>query len=457
MIKNNHNKFIELRNTYKYFVYESFSKEKDDSVMKVIFHFNLNDECHFYPTLTFSGDNYHWDSLTPENIDNFLFHIGLIELISYWKAACSPEIIIKPFNLNEEQVQWWKKTYYHGLGEFFYLNGIDTNIDDFVDIRCDSNKKLEKVKVEAEHRKVLVPIGGGKDSVVTLELLKKNFNVMPFIINPRKASMNTINAAGFGKGQFLQVDRTIHAQLLELNEKGFLNGHTPFSAMLAFVSLFSAALSESRYIALSNESSANEPTDPKTGVNHQYSKSLEFESDFRNYVAQYLSDDIKYFSFLRPLSELQISMLFSKLDNHFNSFRSCNVGSKTDSWCCSCSKCLFTYIILSPFIGMDQLKKIFEEDLFENESLKDYFDELVGVSPVKPFECVGTVSEVNLSLKTIISNYNGNLPFLLKYYTTLPVFKDAKHPFKNMNLNLLEEDHFLPVEYLQILKANLNA
>ncbi len=404
MIKDNHNKFKELRNKYTFFVYEGFSISDNVDFIEVVYNFNLSDKFTFHPTLTFIKGSYLSEILTDDEIRNFVFHIGMIELISYWKAACPPNIIIKPYKLDDIQVNWWKKVYYNGLGEFFYLNNISTNQYDFVNIECTSEEELQIVNISLDSKKVLVPVGGGKDSVVSLELLKNDFESIPLILNPRQASIATIVAAGCAKDDFIKINRTIHPTLLELNKQGFLNGHTPFSALLAFVTVFAAALSGGKYIALSNESSANEPTDKISGVNHQYSKSIEFEKDFREYVANYISEDISYFSFLRPLNEYTIARLFSNFPHHFESFKSCNVGSKTDSWCGNCPKCLFTYIILSPFVERENLIKIFGKDLYEDEAMLPYFNELIGYSEVKPFECVGTIGEVNLAVKEALNS-----------------------------------------------------
>ncbi|PLX14577.1 MAG: hypothetical protein C0598_00850 [Marinilabiliales bacterium] len=192
--------------------------------------------------------------------------------------------------------------------------------------------------------------------------------------------------------------------MLELNEKGFLNGHTPFSALLAFVNVLLSCVNGVGNIALSNENSANESTVPGTKINHQYSKSFEFENDFNYYIHNYVHPELKYFSFLRPLNEMQIAFLFSKYHWHFESFRSCNVGSKNDEWCGSCPKCLFTYLILSPFIKKKTLDNIFKKDLLNDQDLTGILLELSGVSEVKPFECVGTIKEVQSAVNNLKSN-----------------------------------------------------
>ena len=220
----------------------------------------------------------------------------------------------------------------------------------------------------------------GKDSIVTLELLGDLPGSIPLILNPRGASLNTVLARGYSEEDYIDIRRTIDPALLKLNDEGFLNGHTPFSALLGFVCALAAVISGKRFVALSNESSANEATIPGTTINHQYSKSVAYEKDFRHYPGRYLAPEVEYFSFLRPLNELQISRLFTGYPEYFPLFRSCNAGSKTDSWCGKCSKCLFSYIILSPFYTRGgPLNGIFGRDLFDDPDLIHYFDQLTGL------------------------------------------------------------------------------
>lgn len=285
------------------------------------------------------------------------------------------------------------------FGEFRYVNNIDVSMERMLEINCkckeEYNINLEQDDVminnlENELMGTLIPIGGGKDSCVTLELLKsfKNDNLC-LMIGGKLPSIEAAKIAGYGD-KIIHVKRTIDKNLLELNKQGFLNGHTPFSSMLAFLSYLIATLVGKRYIALSNESSSNESNVEGEKINHQYSKSFEFEQDFRYYADKYLKIGVEYFSMLRPLNELQIAMLFSKSEKYHSIFRSCNVGSKTIpwEWCGNCPKCLFVYIILSPFLYKDKLIKIFNQDLFEKQDLLNTFIDLCGYGKTKPFECV---------------------------------------------------------------------
>ena len=252
--------------------------------------------------------------------------------------------------------------------------------------------------------------------------------------------------------------RRIDKNLIELNKQGFLNGHTPFSSMVAFLSYLTAYLYDKKYIALSNESSANESNVEGTKINHQYSKTYEFESDFNYYTKKFFNIDILYFSLLRPLSEYQIGMLFSKYEKYHPVFKSCNVGSKGETWqwCCDCPKCLFVYSILSPHLYKEKLVNIFGKDMFENESLLTTFKELLGRGDNKPFECVGTYEEVNYAIsKTIkqLEQNNETLPYLLQYY------KDNYELLDTNKINLEDEyneEHHLNNYFEDIIKKAIN-
>lgn len=417
--------FKEYREKYKNFYYNSFNIKENDESIYIDFEFEIPGLTKFNPTIKILKKKFGFKSIDTNYVKNLVFNMGMVELVSYWKCTCSPNIIIKCGYLTEEQILWWKKTYFNGLGELFYTNNIKTNIIDFANITClEDTNKYDYEKINDTYDGYIVPIGGGKDSVVTLETLKidrkKDYC---FIINPKYVTLKCAELAGFENDNIIEVYRKIDENLLELNKKGFINGHTPFSTVVAFNSYFVAYLTSKKYIALSNESSANESNVVGEKINHQYSKSFEFECDFEHYADKYLKMPIKYFSFLRPLNELQIAKLFSRHEKYHSVFKSCNVGSKGKEWkwCCNCPKCLFAFIILSPFLYKQKLVNIFGEDIFEKEELLELFIGLIGKGDVKPFECVGTFEEVNYAVSKTIQKLEDSglkLPFLLDYYKT---------------------------------------
>ncbi len=442
------NTFEALRKKYSQFSFENIQWEEKEGLLMVVFHFNLSGKHDFYPKIKFPHPKQF--GKTVEELQPFFFHIGMIELVSYWKATCAPSIVIKTGYLSEEQIAWWKKLYFYGLGEFFYTNGIETSLEDFVQIKIESEEQHPFVH-NGQLKGNLIPIGGGKDSVVSLELLKDyKADNTPFIINPRGASWESALRGGYKETDIFVLKRFLDKHLLELNAEGYLNGHTPFSAMLAFVSLMVAHLLDKKYIALSNESSANEPTVLGTKVNHQYSKSFEFEKDFNEYIKEHLSN-IHYFSLLRPLNEYQIASLFAQNPKYFEVFKSCNVGSKQNKWCCNCPKCLFVYIMLVPHLNEATLFSIFSKNLLDRKSLRHTLEELIGAAEQKPFECVGSVEEVRVALTQAVGEYQDNLPYLLQYFVdNYPQLLVGEDEIVKIQTEINRE-HLLPRKYQQIV------
>ena len=448
--------FKQFRKEYKEFYYNSYSIKEDEEAIYIEFEFEIPNLTKFNPKLKILKKNMKLKNINTPYVKNMVFNMGLIELISYWKVACSPQVIIKCGYLSKEQIDFWKKIYFYGLGELFYTNNIKTNIEEFMNIKTTGNK-IEYDEIKDLSDGYIVPIGGGKDSVVTLETLKLDKNKdYCLIINPKPVTLECAKIAGFENDNIIEVTRTIDKELIELNERGFINGHTPFSAMLAFTSYFIAYLIGKKYIALSNENSANESNVKDQKINHQYSKSFEFECDFEEYSKNYLKAPVKYFSFLRPLNELQIAKIFSKHEQYHRVIKSCNVGSKKENWvwCLNCAKCLFAYIILSPYLYKEKLVNMFGKDMFESKNLLETFKELTGNGKTKPFDCVGTFEEVNFAIsKTIqnIENRNEELPYLLKYYKDNYNLVDTKNDITK----LYNEENNLTKEQNEILRKEV--
>lgn len=441
--------YEQLREKHKKFIYHSYEFTKENENIILRFHFSI-DGYHFYPQWTFPFDIP--ESCDRELINEIAFSLGMAELVSYWKCACCPEVEVLCGGLSEDQKNWWKKLYFNGLGEFFYRNGIQPDFKSFMHISALNSKPISKIKTELSG--VLVPIGGGKDSVVSVELLKKHgADIFPYIINPRGATLGCVEAAGISSSKTIGVKRTIDKTLLELNKQGYLNGHTPFSAVVAFSAELFAAIKGLKYIALSNESSANEPYVDGTQINHQYSKSTEFERDFRDYCESYFGGYERcpeYFSLLRPWSEWQIAREFVKYPQYFGVFQSCNLGSKTDVWCGECAKCLYVYILLSAFLPDSELVRIFGCNMLEKSELYEMFNGLVLDGEDKPFECVGTRDEIRLSLEMALKMRGASAPALLRWYAGYKEIGGFDIPDLS---SFYDEDNFVPAEFTGLLRG----
>lgn len=452
-------KYQEFREKYKTFIYEDFKVINNHDEIILEFYFRIEGLTEFRPQIKIPKKDYIIDGKIQFS-DSFAFHIGMVELISYWKCTCSPNVVIKCGKLNDEQIRWFKKLYFYGLGELFFTNNIKSNLDDFMNITCTSEKDWKFISGAEEKQNYngyIFPIGGGKDSCVTIETLKqlKTDNYC-LIVNPKPITLGCAEIAGYNEDKIIVVNRKIDASLIELNKQGFINGHTPFSSLLAFITYYMAFLTGKKYVALSNEVSSNESNVVGEKINHQYSKSLEFENDFRDYVEKYMQTPIEYFSFLRPLNELQIASIFSKLEQYHKIFKSCNQGSKEEvwKWCCNCPKCMFVFVILSPFLYKEKLINIFGEDLYQKQDLLKTFIELTGNGDTKPFECVGTFEEVCFAITKTIDNLekqNQPLPYMLEYYKNNFELSDLSNDLTK----LFNEDNNLTLEQIEILKSKL--
>ena len=480
--------YDECRRQYPEFHYERAQADETADRINLTYTFTIPGLDTFRPTWSIpKSPRFPGRALDDPVVRRMIFMLGMVELVSYWKITCSPTVRIHAGDLDAESVAWWKKQYFYGLGEFFYVNSIPAEEASFMTILsegcasagnsgeagCPSGgaplaqegKSMPGDSPQGAFQDgrnkpwpldgCLIPIGGGKDSAVTLELLRsrKATNAC-FIINPRGATLETARVAGYSGGSVLTLTRTLDPAMLERNRQGFLNGHTPFSALVAFSSVLTAYLNGKRFVVLSNESSANESTVQGSEVNHQYSKSVQFEEDFIRYERKYIGSGVSYFSLLRPWSEFQIARYFSKLKPYHAVFRSCNAGSKQDIWCGKCPKCLFVYLILSPFLTTEELTGIFGRNLLEDESLLPLLEKLTGLLPEKPFECVGSREEVNTAICMTIDRMQREgeaIPPLLRDYMGRPLYeyyRNRGNPYDHY----FETHHFLPAEFERLMR-----
>lgn len=446
--------FAALRETYPVFRFHAYDLTLAEKTVEITYHFEIAGLAAFAPHWSFPRGTAAVTADDP-TLRRLAFSLGMVELVSYWKLCCCPRVEILAGALDDAQCAWWKRLYFHGLGEFFYRNGITPDADSFMEL-VSCGEPIAGTSVPTPKNGCLVPIGGGKDSAVTLELLRgQKATNFCFIINPRGATLETVKAAGYDAAHTLAVHRTLDKTMLELNRAGYLNGHTPFSAIVAFSSVLTAYLHGLRYVVLSNESSANESTVAGSTVNHQYSKSFAFERDFHEYEEKYIRSGVLYFSLLRPMSEYKIAGLFAEMPHYHRIFRSCNVGSKEDIWCGHCPKCLFVFLILSPFLPHAAVCDIFGRDMLADEEMQPIFDQLIGIVSEKPFECVGSRGEVNTAAVQTVRHMEAageKLPYLLQYYKTTPLFAQyskAPHAYEND----FDEENLLPPAFTALVRA----
>jgi hypothetical protein len=465
----------ELRARHPRFFYDGFSLQRDENALRLQYQFRIEPNLFFAPHTIIERVAWQREEQLPTTtLENLVFHLGLVEMLSYWKAACSPEIVVRAGALNAKQIAWWSELLRKGMGEYFYVNQIDWRDPDFVRMLSTRDSGLEirdfqrtESRVATAISRDLVLTSGGKDSVVTLETLRTaGVPSDCLLLNPTKAALDIARQAGCE--QPVIVRRTIDKRLLELNAAGYLNGHTPFSALLAFLGLTVAALLGHRRVIVSNERSAEEATVEYLGepINHQYSKTFQFEAAFRDYSRNYLTPDIEYFSLLRPLYELQIAKRFAQHPRYFPLFRSCNRSQATNRWCGRCPKCLFVYTALYSFLEREQILGIFrsaerDADLFAWEGAAEVLRALLGLEKEKPFECVGTREETLAAIHLCIEKYRAQglaLPPALR--TIQEAALSARSDLPQLAQRILtswSNQHHVPVDLAQLLRAPVRA
>ncbi len=372
------------------------SCDYDEESSTASFHYAFDTGHRFVERLIFHTDGAALDAKKRAALDHCLRFLHLVLGVSYYKAAVPPEIVIESFQLSREAAAFFDTLYEKGLGEFAYRNRID--LRDRIHFPFSDAVRITPSDLKLPSR-TAVPVGGGKDSIVTMEALQTAgeplhlFSLGDFKTTARIAAEADLPLA--------IVERRISPRLLEINSRGALNGHVPFSAILAFILPIAAILHGFDAAALSNERSANTGNLINHGeeVNHQYSKSLEFERNASQFIRKNMLSGFRYFSFLRPVSDIGVARMFSRLTAYHPIFMSCNAAYKlqkdkrSKGWCLRCPKCRFTFLSLAPFIEKEKLISIFGANLLDDDDQTDGFDELTGVEGHRPFECVGEYEE----------------------------------------------------------------
>ncbi len=409
LVVENKAKFEELRAKYPDFTYDSYSWALNDTVLTLSFIFTFSEG----DSITVSQKlklPYTVSEETIERHEDFIFRIGLIEALSYWKAQCSPNFHINCGTLSEDEIAWWVETWYDGLGEFRYRNGLlSVKKENWVEFFFDKPKKhAPKISHDfSELSGSLVAFTGGKDSTLALGLMKdKGEKIETFFVKAHGPKREEIKEVlGLTDIKETVVERNMHPHLLKLNEEGALNGHTPFSIVVAFLGMLSASLRGKKYFIVANEASSDAPTVPGTDINHQYSKSLHFERRFQKLSQMLWPDGPMYFSILRPFSEIGIAALLKKYEDAMPYISSCNTKNKEGAWCGECAKCLFAFMLISAEWDIAFAERLFGTNMFMHTRHLQNLLELTGIAVTRPFECVGTTQESLAILSHILVRF----------------------------------------------------
>lgn len=362
-------------------------------------------------------------NLNREKMRKFLEPLHLILGVSYYKFYFPPKIEM-PFKLSKEQALFWNTVYKKGLGEFLHKNKLDPKrLAKFPHSKIEIYPDRIKTK-----NRVLLGIGGGKDSIVAAEMLK-DFDFDSFLIETQKQDLISGHIIDKIGRPSLKIRRILDPKIFETRE-GTYNGHIPISAIIAFLGILSAGIYGYKYVIVANEHSSNFGNLQYRGevINHQWSKSAEFEALFQEYTRKFITQDIVYFSILRQFYEIRIAQMFAELKAYFPLFVSCNTSFKVFKerskplWCGKCPKCAFVFLMLSPFVSKKEILSIFQKNLFADDSLVPLFRDLLGFGKSKPFDCVGAFEESQAALFLASKKFKNEIAIK----TLLPKIKNSQ-------------------------------
>lgn len=381
--------------------------------------------------------------------------LGLTALVlgvSYFKLLAPFEIEAPEIPLSDAERGFALDVYENGLAEFYARN----NLKRFGKLRISAPADRSKPEKPKLRSRALLPIGGGKDSLVSVQLLEKaGEDFKPFAVNPKGPILDSVGKTGRAP---LYVTRTLDPEMINLStKKGYYNGHVPSTAINSMIAALSALLFGYDRIVLSNERSASEGNVIFDGreANHQHSKSLEFEKLIAETLRNATGGALSYFSLLRPYSEAKIARLFAQETRFDRVFSSCNrnfrlSGHDGPLWCGECPKCHFTFLILAPIMDKARLVAIFGKDLLANPVNEAAYRELTGLAGQKPWECVGEILEAAACLFSLTRNPGWRDATLVKKLEPDLIKQYGEAALEKAMLDLAADssDHLIPAELM---------
>ncbi|MGJ7903763.1 UDP-N-acetyl-alpha-D-muramoyl-L-alanyl-L-glutamate epimerase [Lysobacter sp. 1R34A] len=338
-------------------------------------------------------------------VERALRLLHLIAGVSYYKAAVPETIRIDSYAIDAETAALLELIYVNGLGEFAYRNGL--NLHGKIRFPVEAAAADAKAAPLGLKPHALVAIGGGKDSLVSIEALR-TLGVEQ-TVTWIGGSQLIAACAQRTELPTLNLGRALAPQLFELNRQGAYNGHIPVTVVNSAIMVLAALLHGVDQVVFSNERSASYGSliEGTGEVNHQWSKGWACEQAFGDYVQHRVAADLHYYSLLRPLSELAVARQFARTDRYDTHFSSCNrnfhiLGERPASrWCGVCPKCHFVFLALAPFMPKPRLVGIFGRNLLDDPAQTGGFDALLEYRNHKPFECVGEGRESRAAMAAL--------------------------------------------------------
>jgi hypothetical protein len=425
-------------------------------------------------TVTIPGAPFVLEGGRAHAVEQALRLLHLIAGVSYYKAAVPAEIRIDSYGIDADTAALLTLVYENGLGEFAYRNGLNLHGRiRFPIANVGGASAPTAVGIGAEgpptsptlrlRQHALVAIGGGKDSLVSIEALR-SAGVDQTVTWIGNSQLIAACAARTGLPT-LNLGRALAPELFELNRQGAYNGHIPVTAVNSAILVLAALLQGVDQVVFSNERSASYGSIiPGTGeVNHQWSKGWAFEQAFGEYVQRHVATDLHYYSLLRPLSELAVARQFAKSDRYDAHFSSCNrnfhiLGERpVNRWCGVCPKCHFVFLALAPFMPKPRLVRIFGRNLLDDPGQAGGFDALLEFQDHKPFECVGEGQESRAAMATLASRPEWKEDVLVARFIREIRPQLAASELEIVPLLNMEGEHRVPTALWERLRANFAA
>ena len=376
--------------------------DADTGVARLVYAFDDGPE--LVETVTLPGAPFRLDAARAQAARQALRVLHLVAGVSYYKAAVPAQLQVEGEPIDAATAAFLEQVYLNGLGEFAYRNGLDLRGR----IRFPHGEAADAVApVLGLQAHALVAIGGGKDSLVSIEALRAE-GVAQTVTWIGGSQLIAACAAQTGLPT-LNIGRQLAPQLFDYNRNGAWNGHIPVTAVNSAIMAFAAVVLGVDQVVFSNERSASYGSlIPGTGeVNHQWSKGWAFESMFAGWLQSHVAADLRYYSLLRPLSELAVARQFARSQHYDAHFSSCNrnfhiLGERpTSRWCGVCPKCHFVFLALAPFMPKTRLVTIFGRNLLDDPAQVAGFDALLEYQDHKPFECVGEGRESRAAMAAL--------------------------------------------------------
>ena len=412
-------------------------------------------------TITVPGAPFALDEARAGAVERALRVLHLVAGVSYYKAAVPGEIRIDDFAIDEATAALMEEVYLNGLGEFAYRNGLDLHGRIRFPRAPSSGPSGHLLAGLREH--ALVAIGGGKDSLVSIEALRAAG--VDQTVCWIGGSQLIAACAGRTGLPTLNIGRQLAPQLFDYNRQGAWNGHIPVTAVNSAILVLAALLHGMDQVVFSNERSASYGSNiPGTGeVNHQWSKGWAFERAFGEHVQRHVAADLHYYSLLRPLSELAVARQFTRGNRYDAHFSSCNrnfhiLGERpVNRWCGVCPKCHFVFLALAPFMSKARLVSIFGRNLLDDPAQAAGYDALLEFQDHKPFECVGEGRESRAAMAALAARSEWREDALVERFVReiLPALDPGELSIDR--LMALEGEHRVPPATWERVRAHFDA